>query len=471
MSCPSNSRSIHHNVSQCVSSHGMENELHVLFTRSLVLHAITFRNARSRPTLYYVNCFSRRTTTAGYSGSHLETFHMTYDSDEFDDVEFDESVIHHINDVETHYAAKGKAEVIPSDQNTKGYTPSKSHNISYNRSISSHSSSIRHLSSDMSHQKEKSGIADAGNRSSLPHSSSGNSDCERGSNYAQNRLTRQYNLFGEMLPEPTQGVFIQARNANGAVATSQTNVQTDRNGTLQPSHKERHCVSEDAKHCLFPPMQRNRTKQWDFAQPIIAKRPVSIPLDDEFFPDDEELDVAEEFEQPPPPATSHIVTPKTMKLKVDREAIKTWIYPINKEKRDYQYNIVQRALFNNVLVALPTGLGKTFIAAVVILNYFRWFPEGKIVFVAPSKPLVAQQQQACHEICGLPWDTATEMTGEMKVARRAEEWKSKRIFYMTPQTFENDLCSDIVSTDDIVCVVVGKSCSDLDESISFFFCR
>lgn len=69
--------------------------------------------------------------------------------------------------------------------------------------------------------------------------------------------------------------------------------------------------------------------------------------------------------------------PKAMKLQVDREATRTWVYPTNKEHRDYQFNIVQRALFNNVLVALPTGLGKTFIAAVVILNYYRWYPKGK----------------------------------------------------------------------------------------------
>lgn len=44
--------------------------------------------------------------------------------------------------------------------------------------------------------------------------------------------------------------------------------------------------------------------------------------------------------------------------------------------RDYQFNISRTALFSNTLVALPTGLGKTFIAAVVMYNYFRWFPEG-----------------------------------------------------------------------------------------------
>jgi hypothetical protein len=50
----------------------------------------------------------------------------------------------------------------------------------------------------------------------------------------------------------------------------------------------------------------------------------------------------------------------------------------NIEVREYQLYIVQKALFTNTLVALPTGLGKTFIAAVVMYNYFRWFPEGKV---------------------------------------------------------------------------------------------
>ena len=33
----------------------------------------------------------------------------------------------------------------------------------------------------------------------------------------------------------------------------------------------------------------------------------------------------------------------------------------------------------NTLVSLPTGLGKTLIAAVVMYNYYRWFPTGKVV--------------------------------------------------------------------------------------------
>lgn len=57
-----------------------------------------------------------------------------------------------------------------------------------------------------------------------------------------------------------------------------------------------------------------------------------------------------------------------MKLAPDLLEVKHWIYPLNKAKRDYQYNIVKHCLFDNTLVALPTGLGKTFIAGVVMLN-------------------------------------------------------------------------------------------------------
>ena len=88
-----------------------------------------------------------------------------------------------------------------------------------------------------------------------------------------------------------------------------------------------------------------------------------------------------------------------------------WIYPSNLPTRSYQYNIVQKALFTNTLVTLPTGLGKTFIAAVVMYNFYRWYPSGKVVFLAPTKPLVAQQVKACYNIMGIPKEHTTEMTG------------------------------------------------------------
>jgi Fanconi anemia group M protein len=134
-----------------------------------------------------------------------------------------------------------------------------------------------------------------------------------------------------------------------------------------------------------------------------------------------------------------------------------WIYPTNYEIRDYQYNIVQKALFTNTLVSLPTGLGKTFIAAVVMYNFYRWYPGGKIVFMAPTKPLVAQQIEACFKVMGIPQVDMCEMTGQMQPVRRENEWLSKRVFFLTPQVVQNDLGRGSCPASDIVCVVVDEA--------------
>ena len=72
------------------------------------------------------------------------------------------------------------------------------------------------------------------------------------------------------------------------------------------------------------------------------------------------------------------------------KAIDTWVYPASKAFRTYQFQIVRSALFENTLVTLPTGLGKTFIASTVMFNFHRWFTNGQIFFVAPTKPLINQ---------------------------------------------------------------------------------
>jgi ATP-dependent DNA helicase MPH1 len=143
---------------------------------------------------------------------------------------------------------------------------------------------------------------------------------------------------------------------------------------------------------------------------------------------------------------------------LNREACKTWVYPTNLGAiRNYQYSIVKHGLFNNLLVALPTGLGKTFIAATIMLNFFRWTKNAKIVFVAPTKPLVAQQVDACFNIVGIPKSQTTMLTGEQVPALRAEEWREKRVFFMTPQTLENDLASGNADPKTIVLLVVDEA--------------
>ncbi|EXJ91563.1 fanconi anemia group M protein [Capronia epimyces CBS 606.96] len=144
--------------------------------------------------------------------------------------------------------------------------------------------------------------------------------------------------------------------------------------------------------------------------------------------------------------------------RINRDAMGTWVYPINLGRiRDYQYTIVHKGLFHNLLVALPTGLGKTFIAATVMLNWFRWTENAQIIFVAPTKPLVSQQVDACFHIAGIPRSQTTMLTGEVPPAIRAEEWQNKRVFFMTPQTLINDLRNGMCDPKKIVLVVVDEA--------------
>mgnify|MGYP000905333024 CR=1 FL=1 len=143
---------------------------------------------------------------------------------------------------------------------------------------------------------------------------------------------------------------------------------------------------------------------------------------------------------------------------IDKEAMSTWVYPTNLGAiRDYQFSIVKNSLFNNTLVALPTGLGKTFIAATVMLNFYRWTANAKIVFVAPTKPLVAQQIDACYTIAGIPRSETTLLTGDIAPALRVDEWASKRVFFMTPQTLMNDLSHGYADPKSIVLLVVDEA--------------
>ncbi|GAB1599128.1 uncharacterized protein LOC115224527 [Argonauta hians] len=141
----------------------------------------------------------------------------------------------------------------------------------------------------------------------------------------------------------------------------------------------------------------------------------------------------------------------------DKFAGRLWIYPTNYPVREYQYNIVKEALFTNTLVVLPTGLGKTFIAAVVMFNFYRWYPSGIVLFLAPTKPLVAQQIEACYNIMGIPQSDMAEMTGKQMPASRRQMWDEKRILFLTPQVLINDLTRGTCVAARIKCIVLDEA--------------
>ncbi|WVO18165.1 hypothetical protein L204_105868 [Cryptococcus depauperatus] len=119
--------------------------------------------------------------------------------------------------------------------------------------------------------------------------------------------------------------------------------------------------------------------------------------------------------------------------------ISAYIYPTNRQKRTYQYDIVRNCFLDNTLVALPTGLGKTFVAGVVMLN-------------------LQQQIEACQKSCGIPSRDTAVMTGQSEKKKERERlWDERRVFYCTPQTLENDLKSGAVNPEDIVLLVFDEA--------------
>lgn len=59
--------------------------------------------------------------------------------------------------------------------------------------------------------------------------------------------------------------------------------------------------------------------------------------------------------------------------------------------------------------------------------------------MAPTKPLVTQQVEACHDIMGIAQEDTAILMGSVKRATRKELWSSRRVFFCTPQTFNNDI--------------------------------
>jgi hypothetical protein len=159
-------------------------------------------------------------------------------------------------------------------------------------------------------------------------------------------------------------------------------------------------------------------------------------------------------------ATKQSLQYKPGPVPLDEEAAKTWIYPNNPthRPREYQIQATEQAIMRNTLVSLPTGLGKTLIAAVTMYNFYRWFPTGKVVFCAPTKPLVSQQLTSCYDIMGIPAQHTAEIMGETtNKDDRARYWAERRLFFCTPQTIENDIDAGRCDPKSIVCVVIDEA--------------
>ncbi len=125
--------------------------------------------------------------------------------------------------------------------------------------------------------------------------------------------------------------------------------------------------------------------------------------------------------------------------------------------RLYQEAILGTCSLKNALVVLPTGLGKTGIALLLAIQRLRNHPNSKIVFLAPTKPLVEQHKSTFLKHLDFPESQMQMFTGEITPAKRALLWIKTRIIFSTPQGLENDLINGNVDLSDVSLMIFDEA--------------
>ncbi|MFX0132711.1 MAG: DEAD/DEAH box helicase [Candidatus Hodarchaeota archaeon] len=124
-------------------------------------------------------------------------------------------------------------------------------------------------------------------------------------------------------------------------------------------------------------------------------------------------------------------------------------HPFIKEKtikrRIYQETLLASCANQNSLIVLPTGLGKTIIAVLISAYRLKKFPNLKVVFLAPTKPLVEQHYQTYKNSLNLDKSHLTILTGSIAPDKRKSLWENSKIIFITPQTLQNDIIDNRVS--------------------------
>ncbi|MDD5012141.1 MAG: DEAD/DEAH box helicase family protein [Candidatus Nanoarchaeia archaeon] len=107
--------------------------------------------------------------------------------------------------------------------------------------------------------------------------------------------------------------------------------------------------------------------------------------------------------------------------------------------REYQQKIFEKCVEKNCLVVLPTGLGKTLIALMLTIERMKKFPGEKVLFLAPTKPLVEQHLDYFKKHLPELFAEMNLFTGQINAEARKKLWQNTDIIFSTPQCIANDL--------------------------------
>lgn len=124
------------------------------------------------------------------------------------------------------------------------------------------------------------------------------------------------------------------------------------------------------------------------------------------------------------------------------------------EARLYQQLLAANVLKKgNTMIVAPTALGKTIVAALVAAERLKKYPDSKILFLAPTKPLVVQHEESFHDFLK---NSTTSLTGAVKVEERVKRWEDSQIIVATPQTVESDIIAGRYTLKDVSLLIFDE---------------
>jgi len=125
--------------------------------------------------------------------------------------------------------------------------------------------------------------------------------------------------------------------------------------------------------------------------------------------------------------------------------------------RTYQVNLADTAAHQSTMIVLSTGLGKTVIAALVAAKRLSEIPNSKVLFLAPSRPLVDQQARFLKRVLDLEDGLVVCLTGHDSPDSRRTLWHEARVIVMTPQALQNDLIQSNYDLSEVSLVVFDEA--------------
>lgn len=121
---------------------------------------------------------------------------------------------------------------------------------------------------------------------------------------------------------------------------------------------------------------------------------------------------------------------------VDGQVRHPYLAPGTLRAIPFQLDLARVGLTEDLLVVLPTGMGKTVIAALLAAERLR-AGTGKLLFLAPTRPLVDQHWESFGR--WIPEIRRARFTGSVRSPVREGSWESADAVFATPQIIAHDL--------------------------------